>query len=101
MASSTENRYLQGRLDKSAATTLRDIAPGRGARVAGFAADIRPEVGRRLQELGFGRGDLVHCLRAAPLGGPRVYAVSGCAFALDSALAGQVLIDAEESHGDS
>lgn len=78
-------------------TTLRDIAPGFGARVEGYSVDIQPEVSRRLRELGFGQGDLVRCVRAAPLGGPRVYAVSGTAFALDAELAEQVLVSSVEA----
>src|SRR5271165_1658069 len=67
-------------------STLRDMAPGGDAWVQSFAAELRPEVSRRLRELGFGQGDLVRCLRAAPFGGPRVYCVSGAAFALDAEL---------------
>jgi Fe2+ transport system protein FeoA len=76
------------------------MPPGTSGRVSGFSSQVRPEVSRRLRELGFGKGDLVRCLRAAPLGGPRVYGVSGCAFALESELAGQVLVTSVESHDD-
>jgi len=80
-------------------TTLRDMAPGSDARVQSFSAELQPEVSRRLRELGFGQGDLVRCLRVAPLGGPRVYAVSGAAFALEAELAEQVLVSLVEPHG--
>jgi Fe2+ transport system protein FeoA len=80
--------------------SLGDMPPGTSCRVRGFSPQVRPEVSRRLRELGFGQGDLVRCLRAAPLGGPRVFAVSGCAFALESELAAQVLVTSLESHGD-
>ena len=73
-------------------TTLRDMAPGSNARVTNFSSGLPPEVRRRLRELGFGRGDLVRCLRVAPFGGPRVYAVSGAAFALEAELAQQVQV---------
>jgi len=43
---------------------------------------------------------VVRCLRAAPLGGPRVFAVSGCAFALEAELAAQVWVSSVETHGD-
>jgi ferrous iron transport protein A len=81
-------------------TTLRDMAPGSDARVQRFSVGLQPEVSRRLRELGFGQGDLVRCLRAAPLGGPRVYAVCGAAFALEAELAQQVLVSPVESHDD-
>lgn len=81
-------------------TTLGDMPPGRSGRVHGFSSEVRPEVSRRLRELGFGRGNVVRCLRAAPLGGPRVYAVSGCAFALEAELAAQVWVSSVETHGD-
>ncbi len=80
-------------------TTLRDLAPGRDARVLRLSAGLRPEVRRRLRELGFGQGEFVRCLRAAPLGGPRVYSVSGAAFALEAPLAEQVHVSLLESHG--
>ena len=80
--------------------TLRDLAPGRDARVERLSAALRPEVRRRLRELGFGQGELVRCLRAAPLGGPRVYSVSGAAFALEAPLAEQVEVSLLESHVD-
>ena len=79
-------------------TTLRDMAPGSSARVTSHGAELRPEVSRRLRELGFGRGDLVRCLRVAPLGGPRVYSVSGAAFALEAELAQQVHVSLVEPH---
>ncbi|MGO9830235.1 MAG: FeoA family protein [Myxococcaceae bacterium] len=85
---------------KMTTPTLRDMAPGSDARVKGFSAGLRPEVSRRLRELGFGQGDLVRCLRVAPLGGPRVYAVSGAAFALEAELAEQVQVSWLEPHGD-
>ena len=81
-------------------TTLHDMVPGSRARVTSFSPELRPEVSRRLRELGFGRGELVRCLRVAPLGGPRVYAVSGAAFALEAELAQQVQVRLAESHGD-
>ena len=81
-------------------TTLRDMPPGRSGRVHGFSSEVRPEVGRRLRELGFGQGDVVRCLRTSPLGGPRVYAVSGCAFALEAELAGQVWVSSVDAHDD-
>jgi Fe2+ transport system protein FeoA len=81
-------------------TTLRDMAPGSDAHVHSFSDELQPEVSRRLRELGFGQGDRVRCLRAAPLGGPRVYAVSGAAFALEAELAEQVLVSLVETHDD-
>ncbi len=81
-------------------TTLRDMAPGSDARVQSFSAELPPEVSRRLRELGFGQGDLVRCLRVAPLGGPRVYAVSGAAFALEAELAERVVVRLVDSHDD-
>jgi Fe2+ transport system protein FeoA len=42
-------------------------------------------------------GNEVRCVRRAPFGGPRVYAVSGAAFALEMDVAAQVLLGAASS----
>lgn len=76
------------------------MAPGSDAQVDSFAVGLASDLRRRLRELGFGQGDRVRCLRVAPLGGPRVYAVSGAAFALDAELAGQVLVSPVDAHDD-
>lgn len=78
-------------------TNLSHLPPGATARISGFQAELRPEVGRRLRELGFIHGIEVRCVRRAPFGGPRVYAVSGAAFALEPEVACQVLLDAATS----
>ena len=71
---------------------LAQLPPGARARIDGFGSEIRPEVGRRLRELGFVDGNVVRCVRRAPFGGPRVYAVSGAAFALEMHVAAHVLL---------
>ena len=78
-------------------TNLFHLPPGATARISGFEPGLRPEVGRRLRELGFVDGNEVRCLRRAPFGGPRVYAVSGAAFALEPEVASQVLLGAASS----
>jgi ferrous iron transport protein A len=78
-------------------TNLSHLPPGASARISGFDSQLRPEVGRRLRALGFIHGSEVRCLRRAPFGGPRVYAVSGAAFALESEVASRVLLGAASS----
>lgn len=78
-------------------TNLSHLPLGATARISGFQPGLRPEVGRRLRELGFVDGNEVRCLRRAPFGGPRVYAVSGAAFALEPEVACQVLLGAAGS----
>ena len=71
---------------------LSELPPGARARIDGFRSTLRPEVRRRLRELGFMDGNVVRCVRRAPFGGPRVYAVSGAAFALEMEVAAHVLL---------
>jgi Fe2+ transport system protein FeoA len=73
-------------------TNLAHLLPGTKGRVQGLQAQVRPEVGRRLRELGFVEGNVVRCVHRAPFGGPRVYAVSGAAFALEPEVAAHVLL---------
>ena len=77
---------------KGCMRNLAQLPPGARARIDGFRSDLRPEVGRRLRELGFVDGNVVRCVRRAPFGGPRVYAVSGAAFALEMDVAAHVLL---------
>ena len=77
---------------KGSMRNLAQLPPGARARIDGFRSDLRPEVGRRLRELGFVDGNVVRCVRRAPFGGPRVYAVSGAAFALEMDVAAHVLL---------
>lgn len=72
--------------------SLAQLLPGAQGRIDGFRSDLRPEVGRRLRELGFVEGNVVRCVRRAPFGGPQVYAVSGAAFALETEVAAHVLL---------
>jgi len=75
---------------------LSQLPPGARARIDGFGPGLRPEVGRRLRELGFVDGSEVRCVRRAPFGGPRVYAVSGAAFALEMDVAAHVMLGAAD-----
>ena len=77
---------------KGSMRNLAQLPPGARARIDGFGTELRPEVGRRLRELGFVDGNVVRCVRRAPFGGPRVYAVSGAAFALEMNVAAHVLL---------
>ncbi len=77
---------------KGGMRNLAQLPPGARARIDGFGSDLRPEVGRRLRELGFVDGNVVRCVRRAPFGGPRVYAVSGAAFALEMDVAAHVML---------
>src|SRR5262245_28325081 len=77
---------------KGGMRNLAQLPPGARARIDGFGSELRPEVGRRLRELGFVDGNVVRCVRRAPFGGPRVYAVSGAAFALEMDVAAHVML---------
>ncbi len=57
------------------ASTLADVQPGAGARVA--AVDGSTAVGRRLLDLGFVPGTDVRVVRRAPLGDPVEYELRG------------------------
>jgi len=78
---------------------LAQLPLGARARIDGFGSELRPEVGRRLRELGFVDGNEVRCVRRAPFGGPRVYAVSGAAFALEVDVAAHVMLSPADGDG--
>jgi ferrous iron transport protein A len=78
-------------------TNMSQLPPGSTGKIRGFQAELRPEIGRRLRELGFVDGNVVRCVRRAPFGGPRVYAVSGAAFALEREVAVHVLLGAADN----
>ena len=65
---------------------LSDLAKGQSARVVGVvpsAADVPPDLTRRLADLGFLPGERVHVLARGPLGGePVAVRVGTATFAL-------------------
>ncbi len=75
--------------------TLADLAPGHGARLAGFAADLDPAVARRLADLGLRPGTLVETVRRAPFGGPAVFRLRGVELCLRRVQARAVLLHGE------
>ena len=58
-----------------ASTSLADLEPGAGARVA--AVDARTAIGRRLLDLGFVPGTEIRVVRRAPFGDPVEYELRG------------------------
>lgn len=71
--------------------TLDSLAPGRVARVAGFAT-LPADTAARLLELGFDEGAEVEALHRAPLGDPLAVRVDNTTVALRRALARAILL---------
>lgn len=74
--------------------TLASLRIGSRAVLAGFHTDMRPEVARRLFDLGFVPGAEVEAVRRAPLGDPVVYRVDGIEVALRASESSAVLLAA-------
>ena len=70
--------------------TLRDLMPGRRARVLGIGEG---PMRRRLRDLGLIAGTEVLCLGVSPGGDPRAYGIRGAVIALRSADSGQIQIE--------
>jgi len=63
--------------------TLDSVAIGEaGVTVSGFRADVAPEIGRRLGDLGFVVGAPVTVVRRAPFSGPVIVDIAGYEIAL-------------------
>ena len=80
----------------SSAATLAALPVGAEAVLGGFSGDLRPEVARRLFDLGFVPGAEVRVMRRAPLRDPVIYRVGGIEVALRGTEAGGVLVRVEQ-----
>jgi ferrous iron transport protein A len=60
--------------DRPGARTLADLPPGAQATVSGVVT-LSPAADRRLADLGFTAGTVVHVVRRAPLRDPVIYRV--------------------------
>lgn len=73
---------------------LSQLPVGATARV--IAVDAAGALATRLRDLGLHPGTVVHCLRRAPLGDPRIYELRGVQLCLRGSEAGLVRVN---SHG--
>lgn len=77
---------------RAADCSLKDLAPGTCARIAGICPSAAPELARRLFDLGFTPGTPVTLRRRAPFGGPLVIAVADYEIALRGAQAESIRV---------
>ena len=73
---------------------LSELPVGATAKV--IAVDAPGPLGTRLRDLGLHPGTVVHCLRRAPLGDPRIYELRGVQLCLRSSEAGLVRVNTDD-----
>lgn len=73
--------------------TLDKVQPGQQAVVNGLIISCSPELGARLEALGFMKGNHVKVVRNAPLGDPVMYRVSDQVLCLRKREAAMVEVD--------
>lgn len=73
--------------------TLDKVQPGQQAVVNGLINSCSPELGARLEALGFTKGNDVKVVRNAPLGDPVMYRVSDQVLCLRKREAAMVEVD--------
>ncbi|MBL7664314.1 MAG: ferrous iron transport protein A [Bacteriovoracaceae bacterium] len=54
--------------------------------------DLKSEYLKRLNEIGFAKGEEVLCLKSLPFNGPKIYQVSDTVFSLEKELATKVQV---------
>lgn len=72
--------------------TLWQVAAKQSAEITGIDQQLAPAVASRLGEMGFTAGQLIQCLRRAPLNGPLVLQVGDSVFSLEQKVAERVNI---------
>lgn len=73
---------------------LAELPVGAQATISGFGPGLRPDIARRLFDLGFVPGTTVEAARRAPLRDPVIYRVSGVEVALRSSESSSILLAA-------
>jgi len=72
--------------------TLWEIRSKQSALVDSLDPNLMPAVFERLNEMGFGAGQAIRCLRRSPLKGPLVLQVGDCVYSLEQSLANRINI---------
>lgn len=72
--------------------TLWQVKAKQHAEIAGLDLMLNPAVASRLQEMGFIAGQLIQCLRRAPLNGPLVLQIGDSVFSVEQKVAERVKV---------
>lgn len=86
----TDHRDLSAPI---ATVSLASLRPRESARVVGYSPDLSASHGRRLFDLGFAPGAVVHVVRRAPALDPTIYRVADGEVALRRSLASHVRVE--------
>lgn len=72
--------------------TLWQLERGESGVVSYLCEALSEAMATRLIDLGFRKGQRVHCINRPGFGAPRVYRVNGSIYSLDNQLAAQVVL---------